>query len=451
MLKISRYLHLVPLEGAGGVVNSLSGAVAFVPPSLAETILTADCVEVEEMARRFPKLAGIGAFVSSDVNELDLVRVRLGKARFGDRSLNLTVVPTLACNMRCTYCDQLQDRRASEMTQETCDAVLRFVGANMDGCKLMSITWYGGEPLLAFDRMVGLQKDFYRLCAEHQIPMICNITTNGTIVTRENMVVLRDLGVTQAQITLDGPARIHDGRRFMCDGSGTFDRILFGILSIRDIMDVRVRVNVDRQNAPALPELMAILGKHGLAENVYTAPVVGYAAPCRPSDSAMLSGPEYAEALNGVMDYMSVDEIEGYLTPTAVPCTALSANTYVFGPRGHVYRCWHDLDYHERAIDHVISGEGSPSRRLFWLTYDPLSDPVCAECTVLPLCMGGCPERRKLGISQPTCCSPLKTNIAVFVRRYAEVITAKTAAQARNVGIKDTNGLIDAHRADNVI
>jgi uncharacterized protein len=426
MLKISRYLHVVPLDGKVGVVNALSGAVAFISPELADTISQAEGVLIDEIAHRFPELQGIGAFVPCDVNELDLVRVRMGKARFGDRSLNLTVVPTLACNMRCTYCDQPEYTRKSEMSQETCDAVISYVATKMDSCKLLSITWYGGEPLLAFDRMVKMQRSFYQLCAERKIPMICNITTNATLVTREKMMALKDLGIRQAQITLDGPERIHDRRRFMRDGSGTFDRTLDGILSIRDIMDVRVRVNVDRENASALPELMVMLERHGLAGNVYPAPVVGYAAPCHPSDSAMLSGPDYADALSGVMDYMSVEEIEGCLTPAALPCTAPSESTYVFGPRGHIYRCWHDLDYDERAIDHVVSGEGSPSRRLFWLTYDPLLDPLCAECNVLPLCMGGCPERRKNGITQPTCCSPLKTHIAAFVKRYSDALAASS-------------------------
>jgi uncharacterized protein len=101
-----------------------------------------------------------------------------------------------------------------------------------------------------------------------------------------------------------------------------------------------------------------------------------------------------------------------------MPCTALSQNTFVFGPRGHVYRCWHDLDFPEKAIDHVLHGEGNPARNLFWLTYDPVNIPECTECGVLPLCMSGCPEQCRSGITAPQRCSPLKENLAEFVKIY---------------------------------
>lgn len=427
MLRTSRYLHLVPLDGKVAAVNTLSGGVAFVASELAVALTRAHSAELEDVARRFPELEGMGAFVSVDLDERDLVRVRIGQTRFADRSLNLTIVPTLACNMRCCYCDQQEESRRYTMSGETAEALLRYVAARLDDRKLLCVTWYGGEPFLAYELLVSLQCGLFNLCAERGLPMVCNITTNGTLVSRERIAALRDIGIRQVQITLDGPARIHDRRRTMEDGSGTFQQTLDAILGARDLVDVRVRVNVDGTNAHHLPELLSLLADYGLVENTYIAPVVSYGVPCAQTNSAVLAGPDFAKALMHVMNFMTAEDLENHLTPSELPCTALSASTFVFGPRGHVYRCWHDLDYPERAIDHVVSGEGVPSRRLFWLTYDPLANPTCAECSVLPLCLGGCPERRRSGISPPDCCSPLRTHLPAFLKRYAELVDRDAA------------------------
>lgn len=425
MLKTSRYLHLVPHNGTVAILNALSGGMVFVPPEMAEAVREVTRIDLEDAARRFPELLGIGAFVSDDIDERDLVRVRIGQARFGDRGLNITVVPTLSCNMRCTYCDQPEASRQSAMSEETADAVVAYVKSHLQGRKLLVVTWYGGEPFLAFDRMLSMQQRFYALCAEHGVSLICNITTNGVLVTREKIQALTRVGLRQAQITLDGPQRIHDTRRAMADSSGTFDRILSTVLAIRDLLDVRVRVNVDQQNVSALPELLDVLASNGLQHNTYLAAVVGYTPPCQPGDPHLFSGPDFGRALLHLPTFGSTEEEKQRFVPGTLPCTAPSASTFVFGPRGHVYRCWHDLDDPDRAIDHVLEGGGSPSWRLYWLTYDPLSDPTCAECSLLPLCLGGCPERRRLGIAQPMCCSPLKTHLHEFVKRHAERLMAE--------------------------
>lgn len=426
MLKTSRYLHLVSLDGRVAAVSTLTGGVVFVPPEVAAPITRCSARELEEIARRSPELLAIGAFVPEDVDERDLIRVRMGQARFGDRSLNLTVVPTLACNMRCTYCDQPESSRQHTMTEQTGAAVTEYVAARMEGCKLVSVTWYGGEPLLVFDLLGAMQRRLQDLCSEHQVAMACNITTNGTLLTRERAAALRELGVRQAQVTLDGPRAVHDRRRLGVDGTGTFDTILARILDARDLLEIRIRVNVDRGNASSLPGLFDLLAAHGLEQSAYLAPVVGFDGSCGQAESPLCGGADYAESLLAVSDALSTQELSNRLTPASLPCTAPSESTFVFGPRGHVYRCWHDLGHPERAIDHVVDGGGVPARRLFWLTYDPLSDPVCRDCSVLPLCLGGCPERRQLGVSPPACCSPLRTHLDQFVRKYA----ARAAASA---------------------
>ena len=62
--------------------------------------------------------------------------------------------------------------------------------------------------------------------------------------------------VKEVQVTLDGPAALHDRRRPHAGGAGTFDRIVAGIDGLVAAgIPVNLRVVADRENLPALPEL----------------------------------------------------------------------------------------------------------------------------------------------------------------------------------------------------
>ena len=102
-------------------------------------------------------------------------------------------------------------------------------------------------------------------------------------------------------------------------------------------------------------------------------------------------GPEFGNVIISLIKGWFSEELARRLTPTSLPCTAPCDNTYVFGPDGYVYHCWHEVGHPKKAIDHIIDGTGNPERTLFWLNYDPLLFLECVDCKVLPLCLGVCP------------------------------------------------------------
>jgi len=386
----------------------------------AKVLSTGSSQAICAITKEHPELVFIGAIVSEGVDERDLVRVRIGQARYGDRTPNVTIAPTLACNFRCTYCDQPNETRVQTITDETAKAVVEYIDKRLDGIEEFSVTWYGGEPLLVLDRLVSMQDAILSLCAKRGIGLFTNVVTNGWFLDDSTAKRLVDAGIRQVQVTLDGPPEVHNLRRLTQDGNQTFDRIMGNVLAARDYTDVRLRVNVDCNNVSSLPELLDLLEDCGLIENLYLAPIVCYEAPPVGIETPFLDGRVMGEVLSSCLGRLSPDDASLRLTPLSLPCTALSEATYVFGPRGYVYRCWHELGYPELAIDHVKEGGGNPTRRLFWLNYDPLAYPDCLECNVLPLCLGGCPEQRRRGIQPPMCCSPICSHLHEFVRNYTE-------------------------------
>lgn len=89
--------------------------------------------------------------------------------------LNLVLVPTLNCNFDCPYCFE-NGKRGGIMSEDTIKDLLEFIKGNK-GKDNMSLTWYGGEPLLGLkviDKILkGLDKIGCTLKHHSIITILC--------------------------------------------------------------------------------------------------------------------------------------------------------------------------------------------------------------------------------------------------------------------------------------
>ncbi|KOS03735.1 hypothetical protein AM598_04965 [Paenibacillus polymyxa] len=64
------------------------------------------------------------------------------------------------------------------------------------------------------------------MAAEKHIEVSHDMVSNGYLLTRRRAAVLRDLGLKNIQITIDGNKSNHDKRRVLENRQGTFDQII---------------------------------------------------------------------------------------------------------------------------------------------------------------------------------------------------------------------------------
>ena len=139
--------------------------------------------------------------------------------RFNPYHLTLTLNPTLACNFACPYCFE-SSHKALYMTDEVEDNVITFIKKHACVTNL-HVTWFGGEPLLAFDRVVSLSRRMLGLGLGYKAGMI----TNGYLLTPDKASLFEDLKISFVQITVDGSEQTHDSRRYRRDGGCPYRRI----------------------------------------------------------------------------------------------------------------------------------------------------------------------------------------------------------------------------------
>ena len=184
----------------------------------------------------------------------DALSLREVQMCIDNRELHLILLPTEACNFRCVYC--YESFRLKRMEPWVVEGVKRLLSRRAPGLKSLSISWFGGEPLLALDVMEDVLRHVGSL--RHEFPDLrfdSDATTNASLLTRPVLERLAASGVRRYQVTFDGPRDHHDRKRVLAGGRGTFDRIWGNLVALKAseaAFSIMVRVHVDRENADAM-------------------------------------------------------------------------------------------------------------------------------------------------------------------------------------------------------
>src|SRR5258708_7739425 len=132
-------------------------------------------------------------------------------------------MPTEACNFRCFYC--YEDFLVGRMAPSVVRGLERLLEARAPTLEHLTLSWFGGEPLLERDLVLGLLAHVAHLRELHpRMQLESDITTNAWHLDRPLFDRLLALGVTTWQISFARPKGVHDLRRRRAHGRGTFRR-----------------------------------------------------------------------------------------------------------------------------------------------------------------------------------------------------------------------------------
>ena len=361
-----------------------------------------------------------GYVVDDDVDELDEIKFRMYSGRFSTKFLGLTIAPTSDCNFRCAYCYEKDSIKYPIMSKSTQEKVIDLVKSKANALETFFVTWYGGEPLLAIDSVDNLSKNFLEICNENNIFYSAGMITNGYLLTRHVLEKLNSLKVNSLQITLDGSREQHNKRRPLHNGMGTFDTIIENLKEAQNLFEgeIIIRVNVDKTNVHDADNVMDILFQHGLSNKVV--PSLGKVVNSNNCYNASLcfDTPEFLSIDSNFRAKYGLPKLYPLLKRNF--CGADALNSFVINADGLLYKCWNDIGISERSVGNII--EDTICDKMFhnYLLYDPTEDSVCRACKYLPVCMGGCPNRRLL--SQDERCEGVKYVIKNYILSLSKEI-----------------------------
>ena len=384
-------------------------------------------------------LADKGFLIDDGVDERELLRASFERGKTAMNRLSLTIAPTLRCNFRCTYC--YQSGKGQAMTEGVVRAVVAMARERTPLNGALSVSWFGGEPLLELPIVESLTTSLKAICVEKKARYSASMITNGYLLSEDTARRLLASEVRRVQITMDGPPDIHDRRRVLRGGRPTFSAIIENIKKAPRELAISLRLNADKLNRGRIDEFLDILVREGLQRRVgfYIGQVQPYTEVCRDVTGDCLGDADYSYlSLQTLMQMADKGFGSKFLMPRSLDyaCMADHQNSFVITPSGGLAKCWNDVGEPACEVGHLRrpATEAMKSRGREWADRDPFK-LECRDCKVLPICMGGCAHRylRRGELS----CHPWKRSLddALLVYYYFKEIEreGKIAAAFKDV------------------
>lgn len=333
------------------------------------------------------------------------------KKRRGIRHLELLV--THRCNMACRYCygahgqeewDQgpyLYGADSGGMTFDTAKKGVDYLFEASGPQKELSVIFFGGEPLLEIDLLERIVPYIRAKEKETGKKADLSLSTNGLLLTPKIVDFLAKNRIG-CQVSIDGPAGIHDRTRLLPNGKGSYDAIVPGVkrLISRRLGKVPARVTAVRE----LIDLEGVVSHlFGLGfGSVHVEPAIGSSGDMGVTNEDVEEIKRQNEALalflvESVKNnrFFNYSNLVKHIRQTRVVKERLAyycgaGRTYfALAQDGGFYPCHRFVGMDEYRMGDVAEGiDLAFQKKIVSLTVD--NRPVCRECWARYLCGGGC-------------------------------------------------------------
>ena len=421
VVKWSFWNDIIPYE-EGWVIcfNTRSGAIVMLSEE--------ECSKCKEQPCSVPDiLAQLGIVVSDDINEKQEWNSEYKQGKEDTSFLDLTIVSTMQCQFKCIYCFE-GEKSNSVLTNETCAAIKSFMEKRAGTFNKLHVTWFGGEPLLGIKQIRKLSAFILDFCKKHNIYYYADITTNGYALTSSRCnILVNECNIKRYIITIDGTADVHNKRRPLFNGAGTFDVIWNNIATLVNInAEVTIRVTIDKTNAHNVKKLIDQIADSAIAKKAGLVFVRTIDCLFTPGSikNTIYTIEEFAKIEMEFIKYSYSKGILKYTTPGPCPLGGcLRSGDVVIGTQGEIYKCLDTIGDEQWITGHISDDNESTDAEWYqdWLSWEPSNNAICAVCKLQPLCNGGCPHNvlfssKKHGTNNQ--CPDWKSNYKESIQLY---------------------------------
>ena len=389
-----------------------------------------------------------GFIIEDDFDETDHLKSRFNNYKYTDEFLRFTIVMTTACNFACTYCYQSQiiplmrNGSPQKLPDEMVSNVLKVTKKYFESRKprTLSVTFYGGEPLLEFEKMVKLSDGFQKLCEEYEVFYDPFIVTNGYLLNEERAKELSNVGIKSVIITVDGQKDFHDRYRPLKSGDGTYSTLIKNIQEIQDIIHVQIRTNISKESVPSVKGMIKEFAQKGLKVAFDFQMVEVVPGATNSFEDRTLTLKEFAnvevELYREVLKNFPNYPFNPFKRIRFARCDALCQNSFVVDTDGRLFKCWGEVGSSNKNVGWIREGKIELNHRLErWTSWSPFENERCKNCEILPLCMGGCVFNEIVAdklhaspVKKPqSTCIPLKYNLKDMIKLVVENELSKKA------------------------
>lgn len=339
------------------------------------------------------------------------------------KELHLTINITEKCNFRCIYCYETFSK--GSMQFDTMNKLVEFVKKNIIHFSGLRISWFGGEPLLAVDKLLYLSEQFIKICKFYKRSYSSDITTNGSLLNEEIFSKLLSKRVLYYQITIDGTKEIHDIQRVFINGYKTFDIIIKNLIGIKNNktrnFKITLRTNFTKEIYDKFDEYISLIDffcKNDERFNVSLYKVGDWGASLNTEYKEKLISSEenfMKKIYEKIYESnLSVNLNLNILQPGSGLCYGGKKHNYVISASGTCHKCTILFENIDSIIGELDDkGNILLNNKYYNLISDYTKCRYFSKCNVAPICLGDpCPYKKP----SDSRCLFIKNNLDIILK-----------------------------------
>jgi len=320
----------------------------------------------------------------------------------------LYLILTTKCNLQCSYCLYRANNSGSltgtgqQMSKRVaCEAVKLFAKETAKNDRNRpgyweEVTLYGGEPLINRICLENAVGHIRQLQADGQawpdIHLVLN--TNGTLIDDRFIEFARKEQI-EVQISIDGPAHIHDQVRQFRNGKGSFGTVLRGLERMQSVgLEFVPLITITDANINSLADCVGWLcrrfsiKRYGLNLLMHTHGAVDPSYGVRAAE-AMQETHTVASSF-GAVDKMYEGAFRSFAEKRIAPQSCGAGRKLVVFPDGGIHACQALEASSITRIGYLPVFAPDNRNRVLWSNRNRFSNSECLICPAIGGCGGGC-------------------------------------------------------------
>lgn len=345
-------------------------------------------------AELYDHLLQKGIFVCDDADETEAYIRKREEYERSSGEYTITINPTLACNMSCWYCYE-SHKNMPAMSADVKQSVLLLIDKLLADNKLkrLNLSFFGGEPLLYFDKVVvDIINHAKMQCKAFDAKLSIHFTTNAYLLTDNVLKQLEGLDVS-FQITIDGGKQVHDSVRKTKGGEPTYARIVEHIhQTLSHGFPVGVRFNYTAKSIPSFVDVVKDFSH--LPQEQKQLVNFTFQRVWQDNEGDARQVEQQVEHIERAFEQagLFVNNAKSYIVPY---CYADGVNTAVVNYNGDLFKCT-ARDFAPKSKEGTLAADGTLrwNERLRKRMSIRHGSDTCLQCRIYPICHGGCSQMK---------------------------------------------------------
>ena len=396
-MKVSYYNIYVEEDKCIICYNTISDSFALVSKADFVKLRTDLSVLKENSSRVYEALVEKGFIIADEVDEFGLLEQEYNKQVHHSSSYEMTILPTLDCNLRCWYCYE-KHKVGSRFQVDVPDKIIKHIEhvfQERSYLDTLSVSLFGGEPLLYFkEELYPLLSKLKEVVEGMGKNANFFFVTNAVCITEEMIPLFNHLNAG-FQISIDGCKEKHNQVKFIPKTKeGTFERVMNTIRMLttqNNNVFITLRINFDDETLPHLCDILPeIEDIERWKISIHLERVWQTSGHAENYNNKLL--PQIITKFTNAGFRVSYINLQR----RTLSCRSSSYNQIIVSYDGSVYKCT-GRDFTESFSDGHLNADGTVAwkqeqldKRMKICTYD---NKYCRVCKFLPQCWGPCNQK----------------------------------------------------------